>query len=148
MHWVETGDTYFSPLNISPRSLTLADVDSFVYYGYIFRLSLVWKLDFFPISPFFLAIVLADVSSAMSDDFIQAVSPISALRLATWPPQEVYDIESGTTSINLTHMKDPMTMLNSCNVDFADVSHFTRLRLQSLKSPLDRQNQGNDASTA
>lgn len=91
----------------------------------MFRLSLIWKLDFFPVSPFFLAIALADMTSAMSDNFLQAVSPISASRLATWPPHEVYDIESGATSINLSHTRDPMMMLNSCNVDFADVSHFT-----------------------
>ncbi|KAF8804311.1 hypothetical protein BYT27DRAFT_7259296 [Phlegmacium glaucopus] len=70
-HWMEAADGYYTPTNMMPLS------------------SFIWGLDPFPISPFFIAVVLADLNSATSSSFINTVSPLSSLRLATWPPPEI-----------------------------------------------------------
>ena len=117
---MEAADGYYTPTNIMPLSVTPSNIEDFNFYGFLLRQSLIWGLDPFPISPFFIAIVLADLESAMSMDFINAVSPLSALRLATWPPQEIVDVEDGSCRLELEYTKDPMKLLNSC-LDFTQV---------------------------
>lgn len=71
-------------------------------------------------SPFFIIAVLADIDSAMSSDFINAVSPLSALRLATWPPTESHGVEDDRIHLDLDYTKDPMKLINSC-LEFTEV---------------------------
>lgn len=106
-----------------PLSVTQDDLLDFTFYGSLFRQSLIWGLDPFPISPFFIAIVLVDLSSAMSLDFIQNVSPLSAQRLTTWPPQKTVCVEDGSVHLDLDYRKDPMRLLNSC-LDFTQVCFY------------------------
>ncbi|KAF8913128.1 hypothetical protein CPB84DRAFT_516526 [Gymnopilus junonius] len=111
---MEAADGYYTPVNMMPFSVTPADKNDFEFYGFIFRQSLIWGLDPFPISPFFIALVLASLSAAMSPEFIKTVSPLSAQRLATWPPLEITNVENGTVFLDLDYRRDPMKLLTSC----------------------------------
>lgn len=119
-HWMEAADGYFTPTNMMPMSVTQKDIQDFEIYGSFLRQSLIWSLDPFPISPFFIVAVLADLDSAMSSDFINAVAPLSALRLATWPPQEFLGVEDNHIHLDLDYTKDPMKLINSC-LEFTEV---------------------------
>ena len=117
---MEAADSYYTPTNMMPLSVTPGDIEDFKFYGFLFWQSLIWGLDPFPISPFFLAVTLADLKSATSLDFINTVSPLSALRLATWPPPEIINFEDGSVHLQLDYTKDPMKLLNSC-LEFTQV---------------------------
>ena len=65
---------------------------------------------------FFIATVLANLDAAISADFINAVSPLSALCLATWPPPEFLGVKDNCIHLDLDYMKDPMKLINSCLV--------------------------------
>ena len=67
--WMEAADSYYTPTNMMPLSITPGDVEDFKFYGFLFWQSLIWGLDPFPISPFFLAVALADLKSATSLDY-------------------------------------------------------------------------------
>ena len=124
LQWKEVADGFYTPNNIMPLSVTQDDIQDFTFYGSLFRQSLIWGLDLLPISPFFIAIVLVDLSSAISSDFIQTVSPLSAQRLATWPPQETVCIEDSSVHLDLDYCKDPMRLLNAC-LNFTQVCFYT-----------------------
>lgn len=111
---MEAADGYYTPTNMMPLSVTPQDIKDFEIYGSFLRQSLIWGLDPFPISPFFIVAVLAGLDSAMSADFINAVSPLSALRLATWPPPEFLGVEDNCIHLDLDYTKDPMKLINSC----------------------------------
>jgi hypothetical protein len=117
---VEAADGYYTPTNMMPLSVTAQDIEDFEIYGSFFRQSLIWGLDSFPMSPFFIIAVLADLDSSMTSDFINAVAPLSALRLATWPPREVLSVEDNRTRLDLDYTKDPMKLINSC-LEFTEV---------------------------
>lgn len=112
-HWIDIADTFFAPKNVPFEAVTRADCQDFLLYGYVVRLALIWKLDIFVISPFFLALLLGDITTAMSSSFTKIVSPAADARLRTWPPQEA-----------LNPTQDPFVLLTQCSVAFTDVSIF------------------------
>lgn len=117
---MEAADGYYTPTNMMPLSVTPQDIEDFEFYGSLLRQSFIWGLDPFPISPFFIAVVLADLDSAMSSKFIKTVSPLSSLRLATWPPPEIVGVEDNHIHLDLDYTKDPMKLINSC-LEFTQV---------------------------
>ena len=132
---MEAADGYYTPTNMMPLSVTPQDIKDFEIYGSFLRQSFIWGLDPFPISPFFIVAVLADLDSAMSADFINAVSPLSALRLATWPPPEFLGVEDNRIHLNLDYTKDPMKLINSC-LEFTQVCFRIRHQLNVLTNSM------------
>lgn len=48
-----------------------------------------WGFDTLPISPFFLAFLFKDFVHATAPEFVNAVAPQAAKRLASWPPKAI-----------------------------------------------------------
>ena len=111
-HWVRIGEEFFSPLNLASQFVTSSDIREFKTYGLILRQSFFWGFHAYPISPFFIALMLQDIDAAISQDFIENVAPAAAARLRTWPPPEIIN-DNGTRTLQLAYGVDPMALLNS-----------------------------------
>jgi hypothetical protein len=109
-HWTALEDNYFTPLLPSAAMVTDSLAAAFMHYGVCARLSFFWGLDPFPISPFFLVMVMGNLSQAMSPKFIEAVAPRIAKRLATWQPDKIGD------QLILKNTEDPMLLINQCDL--------------------------------
>ena len=111
-HWAHIGEEFFSPLNLASQFVTSSDIHEFKTYGLILRQSFFWGFHAYPISPFFVALMLQDIDAAISHDFIERVAPAAAARLRTWPPPEIIN-ENGARTLQLAYGVDPMALLNS-----------------------------------
>ena len=110
-HWAQIGEEFFSPLNLASQFITSSDIREFKTYGLILRQSFFWGFHVYPISPFFIALMLQDIDSAISQDFIEKVAPAASARLCTWPPPEMNS--NGTRTLQLAYGVDLMALLNS-----------------------------------
>jgi hypothetical protein len=128
-HWARIGEEFFSPLNLATQFVTPSDIREFKTYGLILRQSFFWGFHAYPISPFFIALMLQDIDAAVSEDFIECVAPAAAARLRTWPPPEIIN-NNGTRTLQLAYGVDPMALLNST---LSNIQVSSRLMQLSLR---------------
>lgn len=106
-------DDYYTPSLVPAPVVSERDRKVFVFFGFIIRQSFVWGFDTLPISPFFLAFLFKNFVHATAPEFVNAVAPQAAKRLASWPPRAVGPPnEDGTpASLVLDGAADPMSLI-------------------------------------
>ena len=108
-HWVEIGDGFYTPL-VTSLAPSRDEAIDFKIYGLILRLSLLWGLEFLPISPALILFLLRGYDAATAPAFIDSVAPEISKRLATWPPQSTIS-EDGQARLDLKAGLDPMNLI-------------------------------------
>ncbi|KAI0659204.1 hypothetical protein C8Q70DRAFT_933581 [Cubamyces menziesii] len=109
--WIQTsGGQFYTPI-IHSTGATDDDIQHFTACGILLQLAVFWDQDLLPISPMLFALVLGGVESATDLDFLYAVAPDLARRLATWPPPRTQCPISGDTVYAVHHGRDPMNLI-------------------------------------
>ncbi|KAF8810611.1 hypothetical protein BYT27DRAFT_7240679 [Phlegmacium glaucopus] len=104
-------DGFFTPVILPVQAVSEADKKEFIFCGFLIRQCLIWGLDPLPISPFLLAFLFKDLDHALAPDFIRAVAPKAAIRLATWPPQPTVNDDGSLPELDLHPGKDPLDLI-------------------------------------
>lgn len=151
--WTRTADDeYYTP---AIPGTPVADTD-LVYFkacGIMLRLAFLWGQDTIPISPMLLALLISGPEAAMDREFLSALAPEIAKRLATWPPQRipsrerpeqmVYDVSTGKDPMNLvgqyvpgnTHVSRAVSISGSTlNIKPLQVTHIMNLSPAGIES--------------
>jgi hypothetical protein len=113
-HFVKTPeDDFYTPSLVPAQAVGERDKKLFTFFGFVIRQCFVWGLDTLPISPLFLAFLFKDFAHATTPEFIEAVSPRAAKRLASWPPKAIGPPnEDGTPpALVLDGTMDPMLLI-------------------------------------
>ncbi|KAI0658216.1 hypothetical protein C8Q70DRAFT_1055208 [Cubamyces menziesii] len=125
--WIQTsGGQFYTPI-IHSTGATDDDIQHFTACGILLRLAVFWDQDLLPISPMLFALVLGGVESATDLDFLYAVAPDLARRLATWPPPRTQCPISGDTVYAVHHGRDPMNLILELLAGYTQISRIRRL---------------------
>ncbi|KAG6875744.1 hypothetical protein C0992_002549, partial [Termitomyces sp. T32_za158] len=110
-HWAEIAPGLFTPHFIPGIIPSAADITAYKTYGLILRLTLLHNQVILPISPFLILLLSHNFEIATNMDLINKVAPLLAIRLATWPPQKLFNSETGEFEMDLTNGQDPMLLV-------------------------------------
>ncbi|KAJ2995317.1 hypothetical protein NUW54_g7408 [Trametes sanguinea] len=125
-HWMKTSDEqYYTPV-IPGTPVSAADLEYFRGCGVMLRMALFWQQDIVPVLPMLLALLVGGLEAAMDRNFLAAVAPELAQRLATWPPPRLPSPTSGRLEYQLQLGQDPMNMIMEF-IPNTQIAHIRRL---------------------